>query len=604
MASKNLTNQFISILENLRENHTFYAHNLGSFDGYFVLRDLLAHQPKILIDDQNSIITMSIKNKFNKTITFKDSLRILPRSLADLSDIYDVKKKKTAFSHDSVTLNKILYNNKFKASLKYYLTNDCRSLEKILYKGASYLLNTYNVSFLDVFSTASMAMKIFRTKFMGKGINEIPILPKAYDKVIRKSYYGGIVNIFIPKGKKLFFYDVNSLYPYGMKEAMPGKLIKSHFGQINTKNFFGFIYAQVIIPKTHKISYAPIKINNTLISPVGKIKGLYFSEELKAFKEWGYEVKTIFGFEHEKIYPFNDYVNHFYELKKTAKGSADRYITKLLLNGLYGFFGRKPVEEIIEVVPQNKMNWYLRRYDTRLTIGFDESNYVIIKRNILPDKELYKTFNINYNELMKESQEIGSTNSNVAIASAITAYARIRIHNLINQCEGKIYYMDTDSIYTDMPISEHLLSDELGDLKDELKGDIISEAYFVAPKVYGFKQEKTLQPTIKAKSIKKDQITFDHIKNLYNGETLQFPVKRFFKNIESLSLLEKSFNVTISRDESNSKRINVYDYSGNWVDTKPIVLNQKMTWFEYWMHKGWFLPKNYFLQLIQLKFKE
>ena len=48
--------------------------------------------------------------------------------------------------------------------------------------------------------------------------------------------------------------------------------------------------------------------------------------------------------------------------------------------------------------------------------------------------------------------------------------------------------MDTDSLYTDKPIPLEFISEELGDLKDELKGDIIQEAFFVAPKVYGFRQ--------------------------------------------------------------------------------------------------------------------
>jgi len=104
------------------------------------------------------------------------------------------------------------------------------------------------------------------------------------------------------------------------------------------------------------------------------------------------------------------------------------------LNGLYGYLRRKPVDEIVEVVEQEKLNWYLRRFDTRFTIEFDESNYSIIKRDALPDKQLCDTFRIDYKKLEKESKETNSTNSNVAIASAITSYARIRIHDLIHQC--------------------------------------------------------------------------------------------------------------------------------------------------------------------------
>ena len=267
----------------------------------------------------------------------------------------------------------------------FYLTNDLRSLEEILFKASQHLLKTYNVSLLDCFSTASLAMKIFRTKFMKKV--EIPILPKFYDEILRKTYYGGVVNIFNPIGKNLYHSDVNSLYPWAMKKPMPGKFIKAQYRDINIDLFFGFILAQVIIPKKVKIPYAPVKINDSLICPVGKIKGIFFSEELKFFKKCGYKVITIYGYEHEKIYPFNDYIDHFYD-KKIAKG-GERYITKLLLNGLYGFFGRKPIEEIIEVVDQNKLDRILKRFDTRFTIEFDDSNYAIVKRDISPDLNLW-----------------------------------------------------------------------------------------------------------------------------------------------------------------------------------------------------------------------
>ncbi|KAL2941239.1 DNA polymerase, partial [Bienertia sinuspersici] len=38
-----------------------------------------------------------------------------------------------------------------------------------------------------------------------------------------KGYYGGHTNAYIPRGENQFYYDVNSLYPYVMKEyPMPG----------------------------------------------------------------------------------------------------------------------------------------------------------------------------------------------------------------------------------------------------------------------------------------------------------------------------------------------------------------------------------------------
>ncbi|GER42509.1 DNA polymerase [Striga asiatica] len=43
------------------------------------------------------------------------------------------------------------------------------------------------------------------------------------DSFIRRAYYGGHTDVYKPYGENLYYYDVNSLYPYVMKEfPMPG----------------------------------------------------------------------------------------------------------------------------------------------------------------------------------------------------------------------------------------------------------------------------------------------------------------------------------------------------------------------------------------------
>jgi hypothetical protein len=533
LASEAMIQDFIDHLDNINKNSTLFAHNLGSFDGYFILNKLLSKNPQLLIDEQNSLITIKYKNNKIKTINFKDSYRIFPLSLANLSDIYDVKNKKSDFDHKSVTTNIIINNtNNFKNSLIFYLSNDLRSLQEIILKASKYLLTNYNVSLLDVYSTSSLAMKIFRTKFMNF---DIPILPKFYDKILRKSYKGGVVNIIKPFGKNLYYYDVNSLYPWAMKQVMPGQFVKTHYGKnININNFFGFIYAQIIVPKGTKVPFASTR-RNSLISPVGKWVDLYFSEEVKKFIEWGYKVTPIVAFEHEKIKPFDSYIDHFYHIKKTTEG-GERMINKLMLNGLYGYFGRKLVEQVVEVILQDQVDWFMTRFKTHFIFSLPNSDNFIIKRDIKPSKEYCEEFGINYKELLDSSKEPFKVKSNVAIASAITAYSRIRIHSLIEKSGANLYYIDTDSMIIDKPLSPELISDELGDLKDELKGGVIDLAYFIAPKVYALKINNKIEPIIKAKSIKKGLIKFDHFSDLYAGEIKKYPVTRLFKDLETLSI--------------------------------------------------------------------
>jgi DNA polymerase elongation subunit (family B) len=81
-----------------------------------------------------------------------------------------------------------------------------------------------------------------------------------------------------------------------------------------------------------------------------------------------------------------------------------------------------------------------------------------------------------------------SHNVNVAIAAAITAYARIHMSQFKNNPNFNLYYSDTDSIYIDRPLPpEFISSTELGKLKLE---NVLIDAIFLAPKVYYLETEE------------------------------------------------------------------------------------------------------------------
>jgi DNA polymerase elongation subunit (family B) len=73
-------------------------------------------------------------------------------------------------------------------------------------------------------------------------------------------------------------------------------------------------------------------------------------------------------------------------------------------------------------------------------------------------------------------------NVSIAIAAAITAYARIHMSQFKNNPNFELYYSDTDSIFIDRPLaSEFISKTELGKLKLEYE---LNDAIFLAPKVY------------------------------------------------------------------------------------------------------------------------
>jgi spore cortex formation protein SpoVR/YcgB (stage V sporulation) len=73
-------------------------------------------------------------------------------------------------------------------------------------------------------------------------------------------------------------------------------------------------------------------------------------------------------------------------------------------------------------------------------------------------------------------------NVNIAIAAAITAYARMHMSQFKNNPNFKLYYTDTDSAYIDRALPDYMVSNtELGKLKLE---NICNKAIFLAPKFY------------------------------------------------------------------------------------------------------------------------
>jgi hypothetical protein len=104
-------------------------------------------------------------------------------------------------------------------------------------------------------------------------------IPKLTDNIaadIREGYTGGSTDMFIPYGKNIKCYDVNSLYPSVMiNQDMPIGKIESFNGDIRKidPSAFGFFYVKVNCPVDimHPILQIKHKVKNGIktISPVG-----------------------------------------------------------------------------------------------------------------------------------------------------------------------------------------------------------------------------------------------------------------------------------------------------------------------------------------------
>lgn len=108
----------------------------------------------------------------------------------------------------------------------------------------------YKVQVSASLTISSLAIKILLSKYYK---NNIPLIDKrSIYEDIRQSYFGGITEVYKPYGENLFYYDLNSLYPYSALNPMPG-LNCIYVDNINKDifeidNLFGYYYCDVETP--------------------------------------------------------------------------------------------------------------------------------------------------------------------------------------------------------------------------------------------------------------------------------------------------------------------------------------------------------------------
>jgi len=549
-ACKLLWEEFFNFIINNNEYfNNIFVHNLGSFDGYFIYKEMSnifkPDEVSTIIDDKNKFIQIVLK-KANFEIIWKDSYRIFPLSLDNLCKNFMVKGKISKYDIRFNNLDLFKDSNLLNEFKNYSLQDSICLLEALNMAQNIYKID-YNTDITSILSTSTLSLKIFRKMFLK--IN-IPIIRGWIDNFIRKAYLGGSTDYYKAYGENLKYYDINSLYPMAMKKPMPFEIIKNHSDLSNVKleDFFGFCLAEIECPKDIKIPLLPHKFEGKTIFPTGQWTSVYFSEELKAVKPHGYKINLIKGYEFSKTNLFNEYVDHFYEKKKCATNPSDRFIAKMHLNQLYGIFGRK--QELIETI--NVYNKDLIKYvGHRLIKSIIEINSeistLLLITNINPEitSELNTSLNIKLN-----SKNYNIVKSNVAIAAAVTSYARI--HMIQFKLNDNIYYTDTDSIFTSEELSHDLVGRDLGLMKDELSGSIIKEAYFLGIKQYGYyyhdKENKKITKSVFA-GVSRDSLTFNEIEDIYSNKTIEKKIQnRFYKSLNNLNITIKSTKISIKKN--------------------------------------------------------
>jgi hypothetical protein len=229
------------------------------------------------------------------------------------------------------------------------------------------------------------------------------------------------------------------------------------------------------------------------------------------------------------------------------------------LNQLYGIFGRKhDLLETINIYTEDLEEFIATRVIKAIVPVNDKIITLLMHKNI--KDQLILDLNSELDINLKNSYSLVLKEANVAISSAVTAYARI--HMISFKTDGSCVYTDTDSVFSCNKLNGNFIGSELGLMKDELNGLSIKEGYFLGIKKYGYKyidKNNNLVTKSTFAGIEKNSLTFDEIIKLSKGDKLvkEIPT-RFFKSFKTLSINIDSTHVTICRSLDKPLINNLY----------------------------------------------
>lgn len=542
---------------------TVYYHNLSRFDGVLLVKHYTNRgQPfkvKTLIRN-HMIYEIKVYENNRFILRYRDSLTLLPGSLKSLAKaLCPELGSKGQLPHDTLNESNLVIN---RTAILTYLRQDVALLAGIMLKAQSIFWTKYSIDTENVMTISALALKIFRQRYFDDKKTPIYIPTRNQDTFIRKGYYGGHVDVYKPGAERIYYYDVNSLYPYVMKSfPMPiGQPVwNNNLEKVDFDTIFGFVKAYIECPEDLDKPVLPYKdTDGTLIYPTGKFIGVYFSEELKYARKIGYKVTPLNGYIfEEKAYIFDKYITEFYENRLEVKKSGDEamsWVYKVLMNSLYGRFGMNPESLVTEICKYDKYMELLMTDTFKTAEKLNEEYYIV-----------QYISNTNVDDHDWKAPRLSA----VHLSAAITSYARIYMHPYLSRPD--CIYTDTDSIILTSPLPDECISkDEIGKFKLEYpdnKGGI-----FLAPKFYIIldKDGPVMKLKGPGKGVVKEELYHNIMKDItYKNKLLM--EANFKISWKTMEITKKDFEITLGLPDSN-KREKVFKLVNGkevWVDTKP-----------------------------------
>ena len=428
--------------------------------------------------------------------------------------------------HDCTVFNQEKFEN-----LKQKLEN----LEKLGYK----IKSIWECEFKNEKNNNTILKNYFNQRY----IHSIK-LEKYGHANIRESFFGGRTNNlkflhFADANEEIKYLDFCSLYPYVLKNRkypIGHPLVIREDFDYSLNSYFGFVKCKIIPPKKLYLPVLPLCINNKLMFPLcyfcaknqnkncvcidREIVNTWTSEELKKAVEKGYKIVEIYEVLHYEDSQcsdvlFKQYVDMWLKIKQQASGWPSwcsteeakmqyiedyfkkenitleydkiekneglRFIAKIMLNSFWGKLAQKPNQQKTAIV--NNYNQY---FD--LIINLKK----VITGELMVNED---TLLLNWEYALDSDDDV--KNYNIAVSSYVTAWARLKLYDLMEQIENirehSLLYHDTDSVLYVRELSDPVIEcgDYLGELTDEIKkgyGEFAKCIKFVSlgPKNYAY----------------------------------------------------------------------------------------------------------------------
>lgn len=425
----NSIDRFFEVCKSL-PNCRIYFHNLA-FDGSFIMDWMLRNGYRweddrfprydkgftTIISDMNQIYAIRVNFGRGHSVTFWDSLKIIPLSISAEAKAFGLEEGKGDLDYTAYREVGHELTDEERDYIRRDVQIDAKALAITLSSG------------MDKMTVGACALADFKRMLGGdRGFRyHFPILQPEADSFIRMSYRGGFTYVNPKYASEEMgagvSYDVNSLYPSVMAacegEVLPYGNPKWFYGEPEVDDLYTLWIAQVrctfkikpdripCIQLKGNLSFIPTEylsdslgvVTLTVTSVDWKLINMQYDVEVE---EWigGYKFKG-------STLLFKQYVDKWVKVKNEATvsgNSGQRTIAKLMLNSLYGKFA------------------------TQLKV---RSRKPILRDDVLAYVDI------------PESERDGVY---LPVGCFITAWARFKTITTAQGCGDRFMYSDTDSV--------------------------------------------------------------------------------------------------------------------------------------------------------------